>query len=110
MKNRRTLEWIALAAIVALPLLSPASAFAYGEQITQAGIQLYTWVRGLGALILVFGLCGVGFKLAVSHDREGLKPFFYVVLGGLIVFLAPSIVGLLQGVAGSAAAINTSGL
>lgn len=108
--NNRRLEAVALAAILTLPLLLPAQALAYGEQITQAGIQLYSWVRGLGALILVFGLCGVGFKLAISHDREGLKPFFYVVLGGLIVFLAPSIVGLLQGVAGSAAAINTSGL
>jgi hypothetical protein len=96
-----------LAALFVLLLLVPTPAFAYGEQITQAGVQLYTWMRGLGAVAMCIGLGGVGFKLMIQHDREGLKPFFYVIGGGLIMMLAPSIVGLIQGVAGGAAAINT---
>lgn len=86
----------------------PTPALAYGEQITQAGIQLYSWIRGLGAVVMVLGLAGVGIKLMITHDREGLTPFFYVVLGGLVIMLSPSIVGLIQGVAGGAAAINTA--
>lgn len=101
---------IALAATLAVPFLLPLPALAYGEQITQAGLQLYTWLRGLGAVIMVIGFAGVGFKLMVQHDRDGLTPFWYVIGGGLIMMLGPSIVQLIQGVAGGASAINTSGM
>lgn len=110
MNNRRSLEMAAILAALVTPLLLPINALAYGEQITQAGLQLYTWLRGLGAVIMVIGFAGVGFKLMVQHDREGLKPFWYVIGGGLITMLGPSIVQLIQGVAGGTAAINTSGM
>lgn len=99
----------AIGMLLGLTFATIQPAFAYGEQITQAGIQLYTWLRGLGAVIMCIGFAGVGFKLMFSHDREGLKPFYYVIGGGLIMMLGPSVVQLLQGVAGSAAAINTTG-
>ena len=111
MKTRRRTkqELFVLAALFAFAFAQPLKAFAYGEQITQAGIALYTWLRGLGAVIMCIGFAGVGFKLMVAHDREGLKPFYYVIGGGLIMMLGPSIVQLIQGVSGGAAAINTSG-
>lgn len=106
MQNGRSAVWLVAALALAVSLM-PQDVAAYGEQITQAGVQLYTWLRGLGAVVMVIGFAAVGFKLMVQHDREGLKPFFYVVGGGLIMMLGPSIVSLIQGIAGGPAAINT---
>ena len=101
----------ALAVLIAAGLLLPglASAQSYGSQITQAGQALYTWIRGIGAIVLAIGISGAGFQMAVAHDKEAMKKFFYVILGGLIVFLAPSFVALVQGVAGNATTLNVSG-
>ena len=101
----------ALAALLAFGLLAPdlASGQSYGSQINQAGQALYSWIRSIGAVILAIGISGAGFQMAVAHDREAMKKFFYVILGGLIVFLAPSFVALIQGVAGSAQSLNLSG-
>jgi predicted membrane channel-forming protein YqfA (hemolysin III family) len=100
-----------LAALLAFGLLAPdlAGAQSYGSQINQAGQALYSWIRSIGAVILAIGISGAGFQMAVAHDREAMKKFFYVILGGLIVFLAPSFVSLIQGVAGSAQSLNLSG-
>ena len=108
--HRRNQQWLVLAVLFALAFVSPLKVFAYGEQITQAGIALYTWLRGLGAVVMCIGFAGVGFKLMVQHDREGLKPFYYVIGGGLIMMLGPSMVQLIQGISGGAPAINTSGI
>jgi predicted membrane channel-forming protein YqfA (hemolysin III family) len=102
---KRPLPYI-LAVLFALPFLIPIPVFAYGEEITNAGMELYKWMRGLGAVAMCIGLGGVAFKLMIHHDREGLKPFFYVIGGGLIMMLAPAIVGLIQNVAGGASAVN----
>ena len=98
----------AFAMLFAFGLLMPGlvCAQSYGAQITQAGQALYTWIRGLGAVVLAIGISGAGFQMAVAHDKEAMKKFFYVILGGLIVFLAPSFVALVQGVAGNAQTIN----
>lgn len=109
-KTRRTQQYVVLALMLSLMALAPVRAFAYGEQIAQAGVALYTWMRGLGAVIMGLGLGGVGLKLMFQHDREGLKPLYYVIGGGLILMLAPSFVQLIQGISGGAAAFNTSGV
>jgi hypothetical protein len=109
--RRQAAGGAALAALLAFGLLVPglAGAQSYGSQITQAGQALYSWIRSIGAVILAIGISGAGFQMAVAHDKEAMKKFFYVILGGLIVFLAPSFVGLIQGVAGSAQSLNMSG-
>lgn len=94
-------------AVLAIAQL-PAVSFAYGEQITNAGLQLYTWIRGAGAVVTCLGLAIGGVRFAMG-DHEAAVKCGKVVLGGLIIMLAPAIIGLLQGVAGGAAAINTNG-
>jgi type IV secretory pathway VirB2 component (pilin) len=95
-----------VACILALPfLMSPANAAA-ADGITQAAQSMYTYVRALGAAVTTLGLAGVAFKLMVQHDREGLAPMMYVIGGGMIMLLAPTLVGLMQGWTGSAQAIS----
>lgn len=94
-------------AVLALTQL-PALGFAYGEQITQAGVQLYTWIRGAGAVVTCLGLAFGGFRFAMG-DHEAAGKCWKVVIGGLLIMLAPAVIAVLQGVAGGAAAINTNG-
>lgn len=103
--SRHKLALLILPLAILTILQLPTPALAYGDQIMKAGLELSTWVRRLGAIVMVLGLAGVGIKLMVTHDREGLTPLFYVVLGGLVMMLSSSIVDLIQGVAGGAGAI-----
>ena len=99
---------------VLLPLLLvalcplPGFTQTYGVEIKNATVSLYSWLRGLGAGVCVIGIAGAGFKIAVQHDREGMKSFIWVIGGGFIIMLAPSVVAVLQGAAGAAASINTN--
>ncbi len=106
--NRRN-AYATLLPILLLALCPmPGFAQTYGAEIKNATVTLYTWLRGLGAGVTVIGIAGAGFKIAVQHDREGMKSFMWVIGGGLIIMLAPSVVAVLQGAAGAAATINTN--
>lgn len=102
------LAFVALALLVVACCSLPGFAQSYGSEIKNATVSLYTWIRGLGAGVTVLGIAGAGFKIAVQHDREGMKTFLWVIVGGLIIMLAPSVVAVLQGVAGGPASINTN--
>lgn len=103
------LEAFKVAAILSFALAAlPSLSFCYGEQITQAGVQLYSWLRGAGAVVTVLGLAIGGFQFAMG-DREAAAKCWKVILGGLIIMLAPAAIGLIQGISGGAAAINTNG-
>lgn len=104
--NRR-IDYAALSLLIVLALCPlPAFAQSYGSEIKNATVSLYTFLRSLGAGVTVLGIAGAGFKIAIQHDREGMKSFFWVIGGGLIIMLAPSVVAVLQGAAGGAATIN----
>jgi hypothetical protein len=104
--NRRN-DYAALSLFILVALCPlPGFAQSYGTEIKNATVSLYTFLRSLGAGVTVLGIAGAGFKIAIQHDREGMKSFFWVIGGGLIIMLAPSVVAVLQGAAGGAAAIN----
>jgi type IV secretory pathway VirB2 component (pilin) len=106
--NRRN-DYVALLPILILALCPlPGFAQTYGAEIKNATVSLYSWLRGLGAGVCVIGIAGAGFKIAVQHDSDGWKSFLWVICGGCIIMLAPSVVAVLQGAAGAAAAINTN--
>ncbi|OGR97777.1 MAG: hypothetical protein A2V88_09200 [Elusimicrobia bacterium RBG_16_66_12] len=94
------LAWLALA-LLAITCPLPSVAQSFGGEIKSATSGLYVWVRGLGAALTVFGIVGAGIKIAVQHDREGMTKFIYVVVGGLIILLAPAFVNVLLQVAGN---------
>lgn len=106
--NRRN-DYAVLLPILILALCPlPGFAQAYGSEILNATTTLYTWLRRVGAGVCVLGIAGAGFKITFQHDREGMKSFLYVIGGGFIIMLAPSVVAVLQGAAGAAATINTN--
>ena len=106
--NRRNDYAVLLLLLLVVFCPLPGFAQTYGAEIKNATVSLYAWLRGLGAAVTVIGIAGAGFKIAVQHDREGMTGFLWVIVGGLIIMLAPSVVAVLQGAAGAAAAINTN--
>lgn len=73
---------------------------AYGEQIGSALDNLIDWsTRIIGGALVVLGLVVTGIKMA-AHDEHALQKGIWVIVGGLIIFLARNILGIIKGVSG----------
>jgi type IV secretory pathway VirB2 component (pilin) len=99
-----------IAAAVPLLLSAGSRVFAQQQAITltdssgsNIGASLTTLINWLstvlGAGLVAVGVVIIGIRLAM-HDEKALQKGVWVVVGGLIIFLAGNIVKLLQFIAG----------
>ena len=71
-----------------------------GSNIGSSLTTLINWLSTvLGAGLVAVGVVIIGIRLAM-HDEKALQKGVWVVVGGLIIFLAGNIVKLLQFIAG----------
>ncbi|MFA5858195.1 MAG: TrbC/VirB2 family protein [Elusimicrobiota bacterium] len=58
--------------------------------------KIITWLSTvLGAGLTIIGLIITGIRLAM-HDEQALKKGIWVIVGGIIIFIAPQILKLIQ--------------
>lgn len=98
MKKMHVVVVSAVAIVAGLGTFSPV--FAYGEQIASSFDRIIDWgTKVLGGAVFVGGIAWTGIRLA-AHDPEALKNGMWVVVGGLLIFLAKPILALIQGFTG----------
>lgn len=73
----------------------------YGDQGVGSSLDRLTdWLtRVLGAGLVVVGIVIIGIRMAVG-DREALQKGIWVIVGGLLIFLAKNLLNLIKGFAG----------
>lgn len=87
--------WTAIASVALVLVFSPWLQ-AYGGQIETALDRTLGWAaRVIGGAATLGGIIFVGIKMA-AHDEEALKKGIWVIIGGLVVFMAKNIVDLIQ--------------
>jgi type IV secretory pathway VirB2 component (pilin) len=92
---------ILMLALLSMAVLSNVDqVFAYGEQIGSALDRVIDWAsKILGGSMVVIGLIFTGIRLA-AHDEQALQKGGWVIVGGIIIFLAKNILDLIKGFAG----------
>jgi len=101
-RNIRNVVLIALLLTVTVIFIaSPVLAQQYGgEKIGSALDRITDWLtRILGATIIIIGIIVVGIRMSL-HDEQALQKGIWVVVGGLLIFLAKNILALIKGIAG----------
>ncbi|MHB2027050.1 MAG: TrbC/VirB2 family protein [Elusimicrobiota bacterium] len=89
---------LGLAGAVLLMAL-PAMAQTYGSDIINETTNFYTgFLRAFGGVVMLLGLGWGGIKIAYTHDTENLNKPMLVILGGVVIMAAPSIVNLIMNV------------
>lgn len=97
--NKKYVVWVGIMGTFGvLFVAAPSFAVSYGtDKMGSALGNTIDWVTtGLGSAMVVLGLIYTGIRMAM-HDREAWITGAFVVGGGILIFLAPSILGLIQG-------------
>lgn len=86
-----------------LLLTTPCFAESYGnDDVGSALGRVIGWVtKGIGAAMVVIGMIIVGVRMSM-HDDHALSKGGYVIAGGLIIFMAETILGIIKKLAGYA--------
>lgn len=89
--------------IATLIMCSAAVLFAQYADTSGIGSALQNtinWLtKVLGASLVVIGMIIVGIRMAM-HDPDALKKGIWVIVGGILIFLANNILKLIQSLAG----------
>jgi len=101
MQKKKVLLLGLLALFVMLQIVEPVLAQQYGgEKIGSALDRITDWLtRILGGALVVIGIIIVGIRMSL-HDEHALQKGIWVIVGGLLIFLAKNIVDLIKGIAG----------
>ena len=101
MQKKKVLLLGLLALFVMLQIVEPVLAQQYGgEKIGSALDRIADWLtRILGGALVVIGIIIVGIRMSL-HDEHALQKGIWVIVGGLLIFLARNIVDLIKGIAG----------
>lgn len=68
--------------------------------ITNSLDKITDWLtKGLGAALVIIGIVVVGIRMSL-HDPQALQKGIWVVVGGLLIFLAKNILNLIKGFSG----------
>jgi len=74
---------------------------AYGSEeaaITGAATRVLTFLQAIGGTVFGIGLAYTAILL-MMHNEDALRKTWRVILGGIILFMVPTIVKLIQGFA-----------
>ena len=99
-KNMTTKRKLIQAVLTALLILTfvPAAAFAADALSAIANLStfMFSVIKGIGAIILGFGIVQVGLALK-SHDASQRANGFLTVAGGIIILFAQEILKVITG-------------
>ena len=100
MSKKTVVTMLVFVGFAVLVSVCPAFADYGGEKIETALNRTVDWTtKIIGGFVVVAGLIYGGARMAM-HDERALSKAVYVIVGGLIIFLANNILNLIKGIAG----------
>lgn len=88
-------------AVMLMVLAFAVSAYAQAEVGESAIWKLVGWLsRVIGGGVVAIGIIWTGIMMA-GHDPEALKKGVFVIIGGILIFLAKTIVVMIAGWTGT---------
>ncbi len=97
--KKRTKHIIIIAAVIAVFLMTEATAFAVDDPlqvVNNLSDFIFSMIRAIGVILLGFGILQIGMSLK-SHDPSQRANGFMTFFGGVIIMFAKEILTLITG-------------